>query len=140
MRTLKFLFATLLSFFIFSCSGDDNSIDTANLSGEWELEAFNYEGTSSVSQNGQTYSSSYWGESSDIDAKVNFKDNNTLESEGSYLVTLTTNFEGGTTEQILPIENFSGSGTFSVDGNTLSLQSQVNSNPQPGLVNPFEIS
>lgn len=93
MRTLKFLFATLLSFFIFSCSGDDNSIDTANLSGEWELEAFNYEGTSSVSQNGQTYSSSYSGESSDIDAKVNFKDNNTWESEGSYLVTLTTNLK-----------------------------------------------
>lgn len=105
-----------------SCSGEDDnpSIETSNFMGTWNLEEMNYSGTSTVNFGGTELATSYSGEAIETDVQLVFGNGNTWESGGSYTIKLTTNFDGITDVQNVPVPEFSGSGTYSVNGNTLT--------------------
>lgn len=117
----------LLGFLLFnvSCSKDDDNKDndeTAGLSGEWQMEEFQYNGTTTVTQGEMVDQSSYIGTAKDIDVVMNFNDSdNTWESSGSYLLELVTTVNGETETSLEPNSNIFGTGTYSVNEDNLSL-------------------
>lgn len=130
MKTIKmFAVVFLLSGLFVSCSNDDeNEVSNSELVGEWQLEEYFYEGTTQTSQGGQSLSSSYSGEAYDINAKINF-DENSWQTQGSYIVKLLTEVNGQSISQDYPFSNYSGSGNYSLEGNVVTLENQNHNLP-----------
>ncbi len=61
-------------------------------------------------------------EGKDLSYQYDFKNDNTLIVGGSYTAVLTTTSQGSTTEQEIPGINYSGNGTWSIDGDKLTIQ------------------
>ncbi len=131
MKTIKLSLLAILFITFSSCSKDDDNnsdLNTSMMLGEWNLESFNYEGTSEANFEGFDFSTSYSGVSENEDFTLTFNENNTFESNGKYDVRLTV--EGIT--QLVPLETTTSTGDWSVNGNILttsSLFTQVNGSP-----------
>ncbi|RFN59723.1 lipocalin family protein [Marixanthomonas ophiurae] len=125
MKLTKLLFLTILTFSIISCSKDDDSKETndtsSSLVGSWKATDFSYESTSRTEGQGTTIESESTGIAKELDITVEFsEDPNTYEVDSDYVLEITTESSGDTIIQEIPIQ-YSGTGTWSKEGNTLSI-------------------
>lgn len=108
-----------------SCSKEDDNNDqeSSDLAGEWQMEAFQYQGTTTVKQGESFDQSSFTGTAKDMDAKIVFiaSPDNTWESSGSYSLELVTIVNGETYTSEENYSNISEGGAYSLDGRTLSI-------------------
>lgn len=141
MKIFRNSVLALLFIAFVSCSGDDDdaSVQTSDLTGEWNLQEMDYSGTSTVNFGGTTASTSYSGELISGGALVTFNDDNTWTSGGSYTIRLTTNMEGMTDVQDVPVSDFSGSGTYSVNGNKITTTQEEYDLEEPFTISPMGI-
>ncbi len=132
MKTIKFSLVTLLFISFLSCTEDDSpSTDTSMVTGTWNIEAFDYSGTSSGNFEGIDMTINYSGVAENIDATLTFNQNNTFNFEGSYDVALTT--EGFT--QTVHMSNVSSTGSWEKEGDyliTTGAMGQVQGQGVPG--------
>jgi len=120
---LGFIFLTLIA-----CSKDEDtsqSVDLASLKGTWNLVSLSCtDGTSTIEILGQKSTSTFVISSKDHQATVSFGQNpNTFVSQGSYTSVITTNTAGVKETQEVPFEDFTSTGTWKLDGNTLIISS-----------------
>ncbi len=95
MKNPKYLLLIAVLVSLVSCSKDENpGVDVSLVLGEWNLEEITYSGTSTVTQGGQTLTSSYTGEAIDLDARVIFNNDNKFRTEGSYTIKVITTVMG----------------------------------------------
>lgn len=122
MKTFKYFLATLAFVTLLSCSGDDDSptIDASLVVGEWNLDEYNYTTSTTVSQGGESYTATGIGEATNLDARLIFNNDNTLQTEGSYNIKLSTTAEGETSVSNTPI-NLDGSANYRIDGNKMTI-------------------
>lgn len=121
MKNLKLIALLAVIGTCFSCSNDDNDTD-ANPSmvlGEWQLEEMSYSGTSSVNGDGFTSFVSYSAEAIDINAQVIFNNATNYTTKGSYVIRMTTTYDGDTEVENYPFTNINGSGTYRIEGNKI---------------------
>lgn len=127
-----FLLIALLATLI-SCSNDDNppGVNSTLVLGEWNVEEISYSGSSTVTQGGQTLTSTYTGEAIDLDARLIFNDATNYTTEGNYTIKLLTTVNGQTMEQNVPYPDLSGSGTYRIEGNKIFTTSSRPAGPGP---------
>jgi len=124
MKKFALLFILTLSFSLTSCSDDDNN--SSNTSGElvgtWMGTAIDYSGTTETTVQGITIDADFVGEAYDIDYSLTFSENpNNVEADGSYSIELETTVNGQTTTQDVEDLEFLNDGTWSRDGNDLTI-------------------
>ena len=124
MKTIKLSLLAIFFIAFSSCSKDDDNSSDLNSSmivGVWNLSSLNYEGVTEVNFDGTNITSSFTGIGEDIDATLTFNADNTFKNQGSYKVNLTT--EGFS--QTVPIDDFSTSGDWSINGNILNTSTNL---------------
>lgn len=145
MKTIKFSVVLLLFISLIACSTDDDSpnIDSSMVTGEWNIEEFNYTGETSGNFEGMDISSSFEGIAENINATLSFNEDNTFNMAGSYDVRLSA--EGIT--EIVPVNNASSSGTWRIEGDYIitsgavgQVQGQGVAGPQEGRMRINEVS
>lgn len=120
MKNLRLIALLAVISTCFSCSKDDNETDVnSSVLGEWQLEEISYSGTTSVNADGFTSIVSYSAEAIDIDAQVIFNDATNYTTKGSYVIRMTTTFDGDTEVENYPFTNINGSGTYRIEGNKI---------------------
>lgn len=125
MKKIYFLLFTLLLLLNLSCSKDEapDNEEKLSLTGEWQLEEFNYQGTTTVRNGDMVDESSYTGTAKDIDIYMVFNEqpDKTWESGGEYTVELvaTVNGEVQTSEETY--SDILSSGSYSVEESILKL-------------------
>ena len=125
MKIFKlFLFTAFISLTI-SCSKDDDNPtinNNGNIAGVWKGTAVDYTGNTTTSGQGQNITATYVGEAYDIDYTLTFTENpQKVISDGSYSIELTTTVNGQTTTQNVEGLTFLESGDWTMNGNTLSI-------------------
>ena len=114
-ETLKILH--IISFV--SCSDDSESITLSEeekmLVGAWQIQSFNYTGTSTGMFGGMEMTSTYKGVAQNLDAVLSFNDNRTFNFQGSYDVKLTVE----TMDLMVPVQDASSSGDWYIQDNYL---------------------
>ncbi|UJH91597.1 lipocalin family protein [Antarcticibacterium sp. 1MA-6-2] len=142
MKNFRYLILAFITLGVVSCSGEDDgpSVETSNLAGEWQLEDMSYTGTSSFNFNGMSMNSSFTGELMESNVTVKLNSDNTYTSAGSYTLRLTTNTEGMTDVQEVPISNLDGSGTYAVNGNVFTTSEEDVSADGSFTMSPVGIS
>ncbi|MCB7480507.1 lipocalin family protein [Christiangramia sediminis] len=118
MKTIKFSLLFLLFISLISCSEDESTPpngNTSEMSGEWNLETIDYDGTTKMNASGTDFTFNFSGISTESNAVIEFNDNGTYSSQGAYTIALS--MEGITYE--VPIDMTSGSGNWSIEGDTM---------------------
>lgn len=123
MKLTKLLFLTILTFSILSCSKDDDSKDTndtsASLVGTWKATDFSYESTTRVEGQGTTIEQDATGVAKGLDLVIKFSESpKTFNVDSNYILEVTFENGGETTIQEYP-QNYSGTGTWNKEGNTI---------------------
>lgn len=142
MKTLKFSLITLLLIFSFSCSKEEDSdsdVDKSGMIGEWNLQNFEYDGTTTMTFGETTYTMEYSGVTTESDVIINFKEDGSYSAHGGYTVLLT--MEGMDYE--VPLEMGSSTGDWSIEGDkmllsegfvTLSTGEEMASKPNEAII------
>jgi hypothetical protein len=120
MKTFKFFLAALCLTFLFSCSKDDDApqdVNTSGMLGEWNLQNFEYEGTTKMVIGETSYTMNYTGATTESDVIIDFKENGSYSAHGGYTILFT--MEGMDYE--VPIEMNSSTGNWSIAGNKMIL-------------------
>ncbi len=109
---------------LFSCGSDDSDdmLSSDPIVGEWNLISLDYTGSSSVNDpyTGDPLTTDFEGVARDIMTTVIFNADGTFTSQGSYTIDLTSDFGGYEFTQSVPFEGFLGSGTWELDGTTMT--------------------
>ena len=136
MKTIKISLFTFLLILLSSCSSDNENseVDRAMVVGTWNLEAFNYSGSTSGNFEGVDLSSDYSGEARNIDATLSFNEDNTFNFEGNYDVVLET--EGMT--QTVPMNNVSSTGNWRMEGDYIISSAAIGQVQGQGVQGPEE--
>lgn len=126
MKLIK-LFLLALSVFFFSCSDDEAPMPTREgMVGTWTVTAINYKGTSTTTVMGTSIKANFTGTGKDIDLTTTFGDDpNTVTSEGSYVIVLTTTVMGQTTTEEVPFEEMIMDGTWELEGRKLIVTNDI---------------
>lgn len=126
MKTIKYFLAIFAFATLVSCSVEDDnpSVDQSLLVGEWNLEEYNYSGTTKLTQGSNSYSTSYIGEALNLDARVILNSDNTYITAGTYTIKLSSTGNGQTDVQEVPMGNIASSGTYRVEGNKFITDNQ----------------
>jgi len=144
MKTIKFSLFVIFLILLSACSSDDSpNVNTAMVTGEWNMEAFDYSGETSGNFEGMDLNTSYSGVGENIDAILSFNADNTFDFSGSYDVRFTA--EGFT--EMVPVSNASSSGTWKIEGDYIvtsqtigQVQGQGVQGPQEGRMRISEVS
>jgi len=105
----------LLLLSVMACKKDNTSTSTDDIVGIWELVEYTYEGTSTTSFMGQSFSNDFDGEGRDMSATVEFKADGTYISKGDFTIDLSTDLGNGQTlDQPYTFSDFIGFGTYEV--------------------------
>ena len=120
---LGFIFLTLIA-----CSKDEDTalnVNSENLKGTWNLVSLSCtDGTSTIDILGQQSTSTFVISSKDHQATVTYNLNpNTFVGQGSYTSIVTTNIAGVKDTQEVPFEDFTSTGTWKLEGNTIIVSS-----------------
>lgn len=122
MKNLLKLLPILLLLTIVSCGKDGNQkSSTDELVDTWELTGLDYTGSNTTSAGGLDVVQSFVGEGKDFNASIEFKDDGTFVSMGTYNVTLTTTTSGISTTDEVTVDEFLGEGTYTFDGSTITI-------------------
>ena len=123
MKLTKLLFALTLIIFITSCSdSDDPTPSNSEIIGSWNMIGFEYEGTTTTEISGVSFTTSFEGVGIDMDLTLEFlQENSAYNTNGDYGIELTTTFQGQSVSTTAYNNGFVGSGTWAVDGNTISV-------------------
>ena len=120
---------------LMACSSDDDggsSDISAELAGTWRITSLVYNGDSTIDFQGTSTSSTFAGEAINIDAIIVLTENpNEFTGSGSYDVVLTSETDGQSTTQTVPIDDFDSEGTWSRSGNILSTNGSLVSVSSP---------
>jgi len=122
MKTLaKILSLSILVFFA-SCEKDDPSFNQADAAGTWTLTSMTCnDGSVAVSGSGiPPITSTYTASGKDYNVTVAFNADGTYNSQGSYTAVLKINYSGTIQETEVDSGVFTGTGTWSLSGNTLT--------------------
>ena len=120
MKTLQFSLGLLLFISFISCSKDEDpkpDLDESGITGEWNLQNFEYDGTTKMTYAGTNYTIEYSGVTTKSDVVINFKDDGSYSANGRYTVLLTT--EG--MEYEVPLQMNSSTGSWSIVENKMLL-------------------
>ena len=121
MKKLSILF--LSTFLVLSsCSKDDGPLQIdGNIVGTWNMVDYDYSGQTSTTFDGQTINTNFVAEAFNMDYQLVFsEDPKTYTSSGSFDVRLTTTINGQTQTQTTSIDDVFGTGTWDIDGSTIS--------------------
>jgi len=125
MKIFKLILFTAFISLTISCSKDDDNSSPSNngdIVGVWKGTTVDYSGTTTTSGQGQTITAEYVGEAYDVDYTLTFTENpKKVISDGSYSIVLTTTVNGQSTTQNIEGLEFLSSGDWSINGNTLSI-------------------
>lgn len=112
-----------LTVILLSCSDDDAPQPTSQgMVGTWAIAAVDYTGTSTTTAQGTTIKADYTGTGKDMNVTTTFSENpNRVISEGSYIIVLKTTMLGQTTTDEYPFDEVVSDGTWTLDGNTLTI-------------------
>lgn len=115
----------LISFsvILFSCSDDEAPMPTSEgMLGIWNVTAISYEGSTTTTVMGVSVKANFTGTGKDMDLTTTFNESpNTVTSEGSYTIVLTTTMMGQTTTEEVPFDNMLMDGTWTLEGRTLTV-------------------
>lgn len=132
MKSNKYLFKILTILFLgvalVSCESDDdnNNDNEASLVGLWNLTSYTYSGDIVTENMGVTITTEYMGEAINIDSTLDIGENpNTINTAGSYDIVLTTIFLGEEIEQTVPIADATAQGTWTRNGNILTIEGEL---------------
>ncbi len=119
----KVLFVLVVMLFIGGCAKEDDTTEiSGSVVGVWNCTALNYSGTTVTELMGQSITSNFTGEGQNIDFTLTFSENpNTATSSGTYDIFLTTTTLGQTQTQTIPDIEFEYTGTWSQNGNDLTI-------------------
>ncbi len=88
------------------------------------MTALEYQGSSTARISGVDVTSNFTGVGKDMDLPVTFRENpNTITSEGSYVIALTTTTAGQSITQDFTFNNFVADGTWSLNDRVLRVSS-----------------
>jgi len=123
MKNLILLIAAAMTLTLFSCGKDDDpQRSSSDLEGEWNITAVDYTGTTTTVTPGfPDIVQDFVGVGRDIEILFTFNDDDSYTSKGSYVVDLTTTFNGVSTTQEVPVLDFLGSGTYEYTDPDLTL-------------------
>jgi hypothetical protein len=92
------------------------------LVGTWIMTSLDYEGTSTTTFGGQSFTSTFEGVGYDLNASITFQENpNDYKANGTYKIDLETMFGGQTFTTTSTIDGFIDDGTWEQNGNTLEV-------------------
>ncbi len=115
----------LLALFVvlFSCSDDEAPLPTSEgMLGTWSVTAISYKGSTTTTVSGVSIKADFTGTGKDMDLTTTFSENpNTVTSEGSYTIVLTTTMLGQTTTEEYPFDEAVIDGTWTLEGRTLTI-------------------
>lgn len=120
----KILLLFTAAVFLISCSSDDNifSGSSSDIVGTWDLTLIKSEGNVEITLNGITESSTENSEGKDYNVTYVFSENpNSVKTSGTYtnVITYTTNGNISTSEEVINMDDNTGSQTWSLNTNTL---------------------
>jgi len=116
------LFLLSLAVVLFSCSQEDDPKPVEGLIGAWSVTALDYEGTSVTTVMATSIISSFTGVAKNMDMTVTFNQNpNTVTSQGSYTIALTTVTLGQSITEDFTFNDFIADGTWTVNDKTLTV-------------------
>jgi len=113
------LFLIAISALLFSCGSDDEApLPTAEgMIGTWDVTDIDYSGTTTTSYMGQSIKARFTGHGKEIDYTTTFSSSpNTVVSEGSYLIELTTTIGGESETETYEFDEALMDGTWELDG------------------------
>lgn len=120
IKLSKLLFLASLLIFMSAC-GDDDEPENAALEGTWKAISFNADVESTTEFSGTTTSSQSVITGNDLNYELNLNDPNWTTS-GDYGYNVNTTVDGQTLQdEDLAVSNVSGSGTYSVSGNMMTI-------------------
>lgn len=147
MKILKASMLLLAFTILFSCSKDDDPSPTppveepTGIEGEWQLEEYDYSGSSTVSHEEFTYTSSYVAVAKNLNVKLIIDtEPNTWSTEGNYTLELTTTEDGETEIREIVVSNLANAGSFVLNDDEFLPENQNAGFPEPGEINPMDIS
>lgn len=120
MKITKLLLLSIAVIFL-SCSEDDPKPTSEGMVGAWTITAVDYRGTTTTSALGTNIKADFTGTGKDMNLTTTFNANpNTVVSEGSYTIVLTTTVMGQTSTDEHPFEEVVTDGTWTLSGNKLT--------------------
>lgn len=146
MKITKLLMLLLAFTFVASCSKDDDTPtppveQPTGIAGEWQLEEYKYSGSSTVSHEEFTYTSSYTGIAKNIDVRLIIDtEPNTWRTEGGYTLELSTTAEGEIEVREIVVNNLANSGSFLLEEDQFFPDNQNPGFPEPGEINPMDMT
>lgn len=120
----KVFLLLVLGLTIVSCSKKDDTTDPTNgeIVGVWNCTALDYTGTTVTEYMGQSITTDFTGEGYDIDFTFTITESpNLATSNGSYSLELTTTTMGQSVTQNMENIDFTFTGEWSKDGNTMTV-------------------
>lgn len=146
MKIFKPLILLFAFTMFFSCSKDDDSPgppveQPTGIAGEWQLEEYDYSGSSTVSHEEFSYTTSYTGIAKNINVKLIIKtEPNTWRTEGGYTLELTTTADGESEVREIVVNNLENAGSFILEDDQFFPDNQNPGFPEPGEINPMDMT
>jgi len=121
MKIAKLVFLSL-AVVLFSCGQEDDPKPLDGLIGAWSVTALNYEGSTTSNIMGTSIISTFTGVAKNMDMTVTFKQNpNTVISEGSYTIALTTTTLGQSITEDYTFTDFISDGTWTLNDKKITV-------------------
>ena len=124
MKITKLLLSCL-TVILLSCSEDEDPKPTTDgMIGSWKITTLDYNGSTTTTAQGASIKADFTGAGKNMNLVTTFKASpNTVASEGSYTVVLKTTYMGQTMTEEYDMEDVIGEGTWTLNGNTLTVTS-----------------
>ena len=109
------------------CSNDDDANNSnGDLLGTWNLLTYDYDGESVTEFQGTSVVTDFVAEAQNIDATIEFNSNpNIIMSSGSFDIALVFSVLGQEQTQTIPVDDLGSEGTWSRNGNILSINAEL---------------
>lgn len=119
---MYFLFAVVALGIVFNGCKKDDEASPGSIPGTWKMTDLHADnGVSTTTLLGQEISYTYSFHGKDYNTFTTFTENpNEFTSTGSYTIVTTINFQGQMSTTETPADVFSGTGTWTISGNTLT--------------------
>ncbi|RRO20118.1 lipocalin family protein [Flavobacteriaceae bacterium 14752] len=100
---------------------DPNDVNEESILGDWLIEDYNVEAVTTFSQNGIEITTTAISELVESNQVITFTDNNQYTAQGDFEIKITVISEGQVLQESFETISTASSGTWAIDGNTLTL-------------------